>query len=68
MDKEQSYIPEDGQWDDGMKPDNYDQYSSKILPARYFNAIGFKANYIEPKGRAYYMRRGDKINLGEKAS
>lgn len=68
VDKEQSYIPEDGQWDDGMKPDNYDQYSSKILPARYFNAIGFKANYIEPKGRAYYMRRGDKVNLGEKAS
>lgn len=63
VDTEQSFVPDDGSWDENIKPDNYDKYSTQVMPARYFNAIWKKANYIEPKGRAYYMHAGDKINL-----
>lgn len=37
VDEMQSYIPED--WGDGIKPENYDTYSTKVLPASYFNEI-----------------------------
>lgn len=43
VDEIQSYIPED--WADGIKPENYDTYSTKVLPASYFNEIGVKATY-----------------------
>lgn len=65
VDTTQSFVPEDGDWQDGIKPTNYDQYSTQILPARYFNAIWKQAEYIQPKGRAFYHRVWDKINLWE---
>lgn len=67
-DEIQSLIPDDGSWDDGIKPDNYDDHTTSVLPARYFNAIGEKATYIQPKGRAYYQAVGNKINLGDTRS
>lgn len=66
VDDEQSFIPEEWDWQDDLKPDGYDSYSTGVLPARYFNAIGQKATYIKPKGRAYYMRTGDEINVWKK--
>lgn len=64
-DQEQSLIPEDGDWQDDIKPEWYDTYSTGVLPARYFNAIGEKATYIKPKGRAYYSRVWNVINIGK---
>lgn len=62
-DEIQSFIPED--WADGIKPTNYDEYSTKVLPPSYFNDIGTQANYIKPKKGAYYQRQWDIINIGK---
>jgi len=64
-DQEQSFIPEDGDWQDDIKPEGYDKYSTGVLPARYFNVIETKATYIKPKGRAFYKREWDIINVGK---
>lgn len=59
----QSTILQDDQFDDGIKPIWYDKHSTWVLPAKYFNAIWKQAEYITPKGRAYYQWAGDKINV-----
>lgn len=59
VDEIQSYIPED--WADGIKPENYDTYSTKVLPASYFNEIWSKATYKRTVWKSAFYRRYDDI-------
>lgn len=63
VDTEQTEVTTPDEFDEGIKPENYDDYSSKILPAKYFNAIWKKANYLKPKWGAYYQKFRNQINI-----
>lgn len=65
VDQEQSTILALDTFDEGIKPLNYDLYSTQVLPPKFFNAIGEQANYVKPKGRAHYIRHLNTVNIGE---
>lgn len=65
VDTEQTIVPTYDEFNEWIKPKNYDDYSTQILPAKYFNAIWEQATYIKPKGRAYYSSVGNTINVWE---
>lgn len=64
----QTKVPEDKAWEEWVKPEWYDKYSTGILPPSYFNAIGEVSEYVKPKGEAYYLHKWNKINLWNQAT
>lgn len=67
VDTEQSTVPEYTWFDEWIKPENYDKYSTQVVPASYYNAMWVKINYIKPKPRGYWMNFWKQLNVWKDA-
>jgi hypothetical protein len=57
-------IPEYHELFEEMKPENYDELSSKIAPKSFFEGLGKKLIYVQEDGDPFFDGTTNKLNIG----
>lgn len=57
-------IPEYHELFEEMKPENYDELSSKIVPKSFFEGLGKKLIYIQEEGDPFFDGSTNKLSVG----
>lgn len=68
VDETQSTVPEFKTFDEGIKPENYEKLSTKVVPASYYNAIWKKITYVKTKQRAFWQNLWKQLNIWKQAT